>query len=329
MSRPVRTSAPRQARLALILAAAVLLLGGPAVAAAGAAPGGPRTQPVVFQVTNSAEAGQPRQVHGTEFRPKRGARTVVLLQHGLSYTRDAWDVPGYSSVRPLVSAGYAVVTIDRLGYGKSRPLGFSGRSVTVPAYADMTRQMITELRTRYDKVVLGGHSAGAEITLLTAGLHGGADAVLVLGYSHFPSAEIAKDFFTGDYPRSVQDDYEYFLGTPEHRAEMFFTDDAQRKVVQADAAAAQLTPSSEIQTMGTQASRYVTARISVPLFLQLATEDRLFPATDGPQELALYPAAKNPTLDVVPAAGHTFMLHPSGRPAADRLVTWLRANVSP
>jgi pimeloyl-ACP methyl ester carboxylesterase len=327
MHRQVRTSAPRRARLSLALAVVALLLPGPAVA--GAPPTAARSQPVVFSVTNSAEAGQAREVHGTEFRPARAARTVVLLQHGLSYTGDAWDVPGYSSVRPLVAAGYAVVTIDRLGYGRSRPTGFNGRSVTVPAYADMTRQMIAELRTRYDRVVLGGHSAGAEITLLTAGLHGGADAVLALGYSHFPSAQIATDFFTGDYPRSVQGDYEYFLGTPEHRADMFFTEDAQRRIVEADTAAAQLTPSGEIQTMGAQASRYVTTRISVPLFLQLASEDRLFPAADGPQELALYPAAKNPTLDVVPAAGHTFMLHPSGRPAADRLVTWLLANVSP
>jgi hypothetical protein len=85
------------------------------------------------------------------------------------------------------------------------------------------------------------------------------------------------------------------------------------------------TPSGEILTIGPQPSRAVVPLISVPVFLQLADGDRLFPMAMADLEAALYLAAPSVTVDRVPDAGHTFMLHPSGRAAADRLAAWLQA----
>jgi pimeloyl-ACP methyl ester carboxylesterase len=294
----------------------------PSAAQSGDDPALPRTD-VSFTVTNLEELGGERQIHGYRVDPPCEAKTVVLLQHGLSYTSEAWDFPGYSYARTLTRAGYAVVAIDRLGYAKSTLE--NGYLVSSEIYAHIASQIVEQLRADYEHVAIGGHSAGAEVTELTAGLFGGVDAVIGMGYTHFPSIEIYTAFLTGDIPRALTDDYEYFLGTPEYRADMFFTADAEPAVIAEDRARAVPTPSGEILTIGPQPSRAVVPLISVPVFLQLADGDRLFPMDMADLEAALYLAAPSVTVDRVPDAGHTFMLHPSGRAAADRLAAWLQA----
>jgi pimeloyl-ACP methyl ester carboxylesterase len=278
---------------------------------------------VSFAVTNLMELGAAHQIHGYRIDPACQADTVVLLQHGLSYTSEAWDRPGYSYARALADAGYTAVAIDRLGYAKS-PLA-DGRLVSVEAYADMASQIVTELRKEFAHVVIAGHSAGAEASTLEAGLYGDVDALIAMGYHHLPSVQIYSDFLTGDIPRALLDDYEYFLGTPEHRAEMFYTADADPAVVAADNAGAQLTPSGEILTIGNQPSQLVMGLIDVPVLLQLADGDRLFPLEQAALEPARFLSSPSVTVDEVPSAGHTFMLHPSGPAAAARAAAWLRA----
>jgi pimeloyl-ACP methyl ester carboxylesterase len=281
------------------------------------------TQDVTFVVDSLQEPGVTRTIAGTMHLPDCEATAVVLLQHGLSYTRRAWDRPGLSVVQPLVDAGFAVLVIDRLGYGASTlPNGYD---VSSESHANNTRQIVDALRGSFEHVVIGGHSAGAETSLLAAGAFGVGDAVLALGYHHYPSQQIVTDFFTGDFVRAAQDDYEYFLGTPEHRAGMFYTEAASSDVIADDTANAVLTPSGEIYTIGKQPSRYVAAAIDVPVFLQLGDSDRLFPVEFAPQEVALFASAPEVTVDVVGSAGHTFMLHPTGPAGSARLADWVAA----
>ena len=174
-------------------------------------------------------------------------------------------------------------------------------------------------------MVIAGHSAGAEASTLEAGLYRDVDALIAMGYHHLPSVQIYSDFLTGDIPRALLDDYEYFLGTPEHRAEMFYTADADPAVVAADTAAAVPTPSGEILTIGNQPSQLVMGLIDVPVLLQLADGDRLFPLAQAALEPARFLLSPSVTVDEVPSAGHTFMLHPTGPPAAARAGAWLRA----
>ena len=280
-------------------------------------------RPVVFDVANPGEGGVVRTVHGYEMEPACAASTVVLLQHGLSYTSEAWDFsPELSYARRLAAAGYAVVAIDRLGYGQS--VLENGRNVSTLAYADMAHQIVTELRQRYDHVVVAGHSAGAEASELAAGLYGDVEALVAMGYHQFPSVQIVSDFFANDYPRAALDDYEYFLGTPEHRAEMFYTSHADPAVVARDNEMAQLTPSGEVVTIGPQPSREVAPLVKVPVLLQLADSDRLFELSYADAAAALFVQSPSVTVDVVPDAGHTYMLHPTGPAAADRIVSWLK-----
>ncbi|MGH8885621.1 MAG: alpha/beta hydrolase [Egibacteraceae bacterium] len=279
---------------------------------------------VVFKVNNMQELGASRQVHGYRIDPACKASTAVLLQHGLSYTGEAWDIPGYSYARKIAAAGYTVVAIDRLGYGRSRLL--NGYKIGSEAYAHMTRQIVRQLRKEgFKHVVLGGHSAGAEVSELAAGLFGGVDALMVMGYHHRPGTAFLKGFIGRDTVGAFTNDYVYFLGTPRHRAEMFYTANADPAVVAADTKAAVPTPSGEILTIGNQPSRLVMSKVKVPVFLQLAEQDRLFPIRFAKTEKALFLSASSVTLDTVPAAGHTYITHRSGPAAADRMTAWLRS----
>lgn len=298
--------------------------------------------PVEFAVSNVHTLASAT-IHGTRFDPGCASTSAIVLMHGLSYTRAAWNVPGYSVVEPLLEAGITVFTIDRLGYGESTLA--NGYDVSSEAHAHIAAQIVQQLRGSFTQVVLAGHSAGAEAAILSAGMFADTDpmgargfllgeefgsapdAVAALGYHHVPSPEIVQDFFTGDYVRAAQDDYEYFLGTPQHRAEMFFTDAAEGEVIEADAVAAVLTPSGEVYSIGKQPSRVAATRVNVPVFLQFGDSDRLFPVEYADEDALLFASAPSVTVDIVPSAGHTFMLHPTGPAGSQRLADWVSATV--
>ncbi len=281
-------------------------------------------QPVEFTVHNPDERGAARRIAGYRYDPPCPASTAVLLLHGLSYTKDSWDFPGYSVAQRIAEAGYATFAVDRLGYGESKLE--DGYRVTHEAYAEMARQMVMQLRDQgFDHVVLGGHSAGAGTTELAAGLYGRIDAIMSLGWHHRPSDQLVQDFFTGDYGRAAQDDYEYFLGTPEHRAGMFYNPSADPAVVEADTKAAVLTPSGEIFSIGKQPSRLVVSRINAPVFLQFGDGDRLFEVEHAQTHAGEFSGSRSVTVDVVADAGHTFMLTRNGLAGTERMVAWLRS----
>jgi pimeloyl-ACP methyl ester carboxylesterase len=281
-------------------------------------------QRVEFTVVNSAEGNKARQIVGYRYDTFCRSQTVVLLMHGLSYTKESWDFPGYSVAQKIAEAGYTVIAIDRLGYGESKLE--NGYKVGHEQYAGMANQIVQQLRKEgFSHVILGGHSAGAGTTELEAGTFGGVDAIMALGWHHRPSNQLGQDFFTGDYVRAAQDDYEYFLGTPEHRAEMFYESDADPAVVEADTKAAVKTPSGEIFSIGKQPSRLVVGNIKVPVFLQFGDKDRLFEIEYAKMHAEEFRSSPSVTMDVVPGAGHTFMLTKAGLAGTERLVSWLRS----
>jgi pimeloyl-ACP methyl ester carboxylesterase len=281
-------------------------------------------QRVEFTVQNQAENGASHQIVGYRYDTFCHSPTAILLMHGLSYTKEAWDVPGYSVAQKLADAGYAVFAIDRLGYGESKLA--NGYDVTHEAYADMAHQIVGQLRREgFAHVVLAGHSAGAGTTELEAGLYHDVDAIIPMGWHHRPSNQLGQDFFTGDYVRAAQHDYDYFLGTPEHRQEMFYNPSADPAVVAADTAAAVPTPSGEIFSIGKQPSRLVVGTIKVPVFLQFGDSDKLFEVQYAQMHASEFRSSPSVTVDVVKDAGHTFMLTPNGRIGIDHMVGWLRS----
>lgn len=319
------------------LALASLLALSLAPAAAPASAAAEATVEVRFSVTNPLEPDATHTVWGDLVLPDGGACAgVLLLQHGLSYGAWGWNFPleseTYSIQAALAAAGYASVAIDRLGYGRSTHP--NGHLLTVQGYAAMTAQIVDALRAgtylgdehpSFEKVGLVGHSAGTEVSELTAALTG-ADLLIATAYTHFPSARIVQDFFTGDYPRALTADREEFGGTEAGRTEyMYHLPNADPAIVARDNELRDLTPSGEIFTIGPQPSRYVMHRITAPTLLVLAEHDILFEVSNAPLEAALFVGVEDLTTMIVPNAGHTFMLHRNAPATQAAMIAWLDA----
>ena len=330
-------------RIALLFG--ILGLLSPAVVGQGSAVAGPAdgvsVEPVSFKVINEFAPGSAvARVRGFLYRPATAptcSSSVLLLLHGTAGGSWGWDFPvrpeKYSVARAL-AAGYPVVAIDELGFGSSdHP---DGNSLTIPAYAGITSQIIGQLRAgsyqaaspvRFAKVGLAGHSAGAEMAELTAGAHGGIDLLMVLGYTHFISDEVGRVFVVEEQPRALQRDYVYFWGTRErvhrfHHNPAYIDADVLAKVDELT----NLTPSGIVLSIGNQPSRDVMAGISVPLLLVLSEKDTIFPIGQAANEMALFASAADKTLHVVPKAGHTFQLEPNAPETNAAILDWLRAH---
>lgn len=301
-------------------------------------------EPVSFEVTNPGDPLHgPYTIKGFLIRPEGCTSSVLLALHGLSYGQWAWDFPlrpeTYSFARALAQRGHAMIAIDELGYGESGGEGSpdrpNGYTLTVEAYAEMTAQIIKQIRSgsyagpAFGRVGLIGHSAGAEIAELTTGLHPKlVDALIATAYSHVPfvSAEWLVREWSQDNIRAAQSDYEYFETNRRVRArDMYYLPNADRDVVALDNDMANLTPSGEVFSIGLQPSRLVIPTITKPVLLVLAEHDVLFPGAYAAGELSHFVAARDKTARVIRSAGHVFMLHRNAAVAQDVIADWLDA----
>jgi len=312
--------------------------------------------PVEFVVNNPLEPGIPRTLRGDLFLPAGGADcdSVQLMLAGFSYGKWVWDLPGrpdYSYARAMAGAGYPVVTLDLLGYGASdRPT--TGRHVSTTAYAEMVHQVVAQLRggsyqggpqRAFAQVVIGGHSAGAEVARLEAGTYGDVDGLVVtaMGNNVTPEARdafvsvnvpmaVASDYvdpFFGDdgrwldfgyrYPMPPQDEYAApTVDDPESRA-------ADPDIMALDRALSDRVPSGQLLSMVPAPSAAVIDRIRVPVLLAFAEWDEIVPVTEAATEPSRYSGSADVTAVIVAGAGHTFTLHHSREKAVTAVRRWL------
>jgi len=302
---------------------------------------------VSFVVTNPTD-GSVWTLAGTLVRPREGCTgSVLLAMHGLSYGQWAWDFPieasRYSVAQALAERGYALVAIDELGYGATGSTAAvhpNGYSISVEAYADMTAQIGAQLRagsyggSAFSHVGLIGHSAGAEIVEDAAALHPELfDLLIPTAYTHEPY--VNNDWlmreWSQDNLRAAQDDYEYFETDAATRASDMYdltNDRADPSVVAYDTAHANLTPSGEVFSIGSQPSRFLLASIKMPVLLVLAENDALFPASFGAQELTWFAPTTDVSLLVAPQAGHVFMLQRNASATNSKIADWLDAHAA-
>lgn len=153
-------------------------------------------------------AGLPQTMYGKLCLPATGASTVQLLIPGGSYTSTYWDLPasrGLFSFRAAQNeAGYATLTVDRLGTGRSsKPLS---ALLTTIADAAVAHQVVGKLRSgalghRFAKVIIGGHSLGASISVLEAANFQDVDGVLLAALTHhLDLVDSGKDGILSFYP---------------------------------------------------------------------------------------------------------------------------------
>jgi pimeloyl-ACP methyl ester carboxylesterase len=303
---------------------------------------------VAFTVTNPVDPEHSYTIHGKLIRPRAGcSRSVLLAMHGLSYGLWAWDFPldpgRYSVAQALAERGYALLAVDRLGYGTSAGKGHpdhpNGYTLTTLGYADMAAQMVEQLRAgtykasapvAFKHVGLIGHSAGSEVVELAAGLNPGlVDVLIPTAYTHEPfvNNEWLLREWTQDNMRAVQDDYEYFETDRATRTVDFYHRPyADPKVVAWDNAHANLSPSGEILTLSPQLSRFFLPTITIPVLVVLADHDELFPASQGTNEMLWFAGTSDKTLVVAPNNGHAFMLHKNASVTNKKIVNWLVAH---
>ena len=293
-------------------------------------------------ISAPAPGGGTLHVAGTLYLPTGTVpHAALLLVHGLSYGQWAWDFPynnyEYSVARPLARAGYAALAIDLPGYGKSSHP--NGHADTVEYYARVVASLGRTLhRWGFSKVGVIGHSAGSEIAELAVALHPKVFNVLVAtGYTHEPSTQLVSGFYTGDIPRSLTSQYDYFEGTPANRIAQFYTGSFDPAVPPLDNAMANLTPSGEILSIGTppQPSRGLTALIHIPVLLVLGDKDALFPVANNPvpllnnlqAELLQFPGTRDKAAIIAHDAGHLFFLERSAPQTLAGEINWLGARL--
>ncbi|KAI1118444.1 Alpha/Beta hydrolase protein [Nemania sp. NC0429] len=122
--------------------------------------------------------------------PKKSAevKTVQLLTHGATLDHTYWDIaPGFSYVDEASAAGYATLSYDQLGVGKSDhpdPI----QVVQATAQVAVTHELVGRLRNgklgghSFEKVAGVGHSAGSTLTQgITTQYPKDFDAVILTG----------------------------------------------------------------------------------------------------------------------------------------------------
>lgn len=173
------------------------------VPTAGAA--GVTSREVSFQVRNTnttalacTSDGATYTVRGHITGPrskKRAKPGVALYLHGLGLGEWLWNfkpVKSYGHAREMARRGYTSVTVDRLGYGASdKPLGTGS---CIGSQADVAHQIVQALHSgsyaagagkarKYRRVVLVGHSAAGQISIVEAYTYRDVQALVIVGFS--------------------------------------------------------------------------------------------------------------------------------------------------
>lgn len=163
-------------------------------------------------------------VYGTELTPDgvAGKVPVVLLHSGSGPTdRDGNNplLPGPNdSLRMVAEAlaqrGIASVRYDKRGIGSSALPVWKEKDMTLDDYIGDASTWLRKLRVdpRFSRVVMAGHSEGAQIAA-EACRQGGADAcVLIAGAGH-PLDDILRDQLKSKLPPALYDENERILAS--------------------------------------------------------------------------------------------------------------------
>jgi pimeloyl-ACP methyl ester carboxylesterase len=261
--------------------------------------------------------------------------TIQVLVPGMTYDHRYWTVPGkYDYTRHMVSAGYAVLALDRIGTGESsRP---PAAEVTADAHAYVLHQVIQALRAGHDgvpafsTVIAVGHSYGSGVAIVEAAKYADIDGLIVSGMLHVTSglhAE-ARSFFhhAADDPVLGQLGVDwpefYMTQRPGLRARMLeHSADMDAEISRYNEAIKSTATIGEGDTLQqTYDARYSRA-VTVPVLIVAGEHDALF-AGEGvhvvPESAAVrefekdfYAPGADLEVHMIPRAGHSLNVHES------------------
>lgn len=315
--------------------------------------------PVSFRVQNinrsdvpCASDGRTYTVRGRivgpadDIRARRiGAATMYL--HGLSFGEFFWDfrqAKGYDYAHEQATRGQVSVVIDRLGYGSSDKV--DGNAVCVGSRADMTHQMVQQLRSgdyqtspsgrtpKVRDVYLAGHSYGGQIAQVEAYSFGDIAGLVVIGYSDRVQSDVLKASAayaagvcaTGGVPVGGGGPTGYApFGPPSGAAAALFNS-ARPRVRQAGLTQLTVDPCGDTASFAA-ATEIDLARIGsvrVPVLVVGGGQDALFPKPAARDQVSLFTGSRDVTGRTLARTAHAFTLEQSHQQFANVVRRWLQ-----
>jgi pimeloyl-ACP methyl ester carboxylesterase len=297
---------------------------------------GPVRTQVRFRV-GLAEGDEPGwEVAGVLLRPTSGdSRTVQILLPGFTYDHRYWTVPGrYDYAQCMVTAGYTVLALDRIGTGSSsRP---PAHDVTTDVNAFTLHQVIQQIRAGYDglpparQVIVVGHSYGSGVAIVEGARYADIDGLIVSGMLHAtaPLHEQARSFFhhASEDPilGGADTDWPEFYMTqrPGLRARMLeHSADIDEEISQYNEFIKSTATIGEGDTLPQTYDPGYSRSLQVPVLVVIGEHDALFSsaavsfAADARAvhefEKGFYAPQAQLEVHVIPGAGHSLNIHRS------------------
>ncbi|KAI1121286.1 Alpha/Beta hydrolase protein [Nemania abortiva] len=283
--------------------------------------------------------------------PEKAAevKTVQLLTHGATLDHTYWDIaPGYSYVDVASEAGYATLSYDQLGVGKSAhpdPIQIVQATSQVAA----THELVGLLRNakmggyHFDKIVGVGHSAGSTLTQgITTKYPRDFDAVILSGTSA-SAASVPLSVAAFNFINANTDPAPQFKRLPagfltqQSAAGIQFAfyryPNYDENAFRQQVANKQTNTLGVLLTMGGIVAPSAEFKGPVDIVngqhdLVFCSGDCLYPMDQNAVTLSVfYPAASNGSQTYIAAgAGHCIAAHKSGPDSFKHMVQFLQAN---
>lgn len=309
----------------------------------------PNCEDVSIPVALSENDPTPYQVSGLLcHKAKELPETIQILtagatESGLHY----WDFPGpkyyrsdpatwnryrnkYSYTKYLTDAGYASLTLDRIGTGgSSTPPAVA---VTVESNAYVLHQVVQALRKgsvatlagkpKFTEVIAVGRSLGGPIVALESATYGDLDAIIIQSFRHHqehPFAEFATALEPAQlHPRVSSRPVGYLTTRSGVRKGFFFIPQADPGVVAHEEATKDTVTSGEGGTFFPSFAPVIGVSNSVrtPVLSVVGNMDKLFCTPGCPrasEEAGHWPNAKSFESVEISDSAHSMNLEPPGR----------------
>ncbi|NHC44014.1 alpha/beta fold hydrolase [Motilibacter aurantiacus] len=269
---------------------------------------------------------------------------ATLYLHGLGFGKFLWNyknVAGYDYATNQAAAGQVSVVIDRLGYGDSdHPVG---TAVCTGSQADMADQMVSALRSggytlekraplRFAKVVLAGHSYGAQIAQIAAYSFKNVDGLAVIGYSDTVASATAATAqryaartcgLGGKRSEKGARNYSTF-GKPEDAAANLFAN-TNNRVLRSALRQINRDECGDLLSYKTGQTADLTylSQVTAPVLVVSGGKDAIFPPPAGQAQAALFTGSAGVTQVEVPETGHNFTLERTHGQFETAVRSWL------
>jgi pimeloyl-ACP methyl ester carboxylesterase len=348
----------RLTRLGTLLVLLAVAAGGTGVAhAQEQQSAGPACRDVAVPVSIDGGSSTPYHVYGSYCEPAGGSRVLQILVPGMTYGHQYWDADGfdqaYSYAAFMNRIGYATLTIDRVGTGRSSyvPGLLNGSQAQVESLHDVIQAARhgDVLGHTYPSVVVAGHSYGTAVVYLEAARYHDADGLIATGLTNTPSAIAYADFVAHTQPatqdprlrRQVGTDPLYITTQPSSRAHLFFPPGTDPRILQYDETIKNVDTLTEFATPFSFVAE--TRLIDAPVLLAVGEKDYFMCAQGGAlaaadcsdaaalrdSQLVFFgPAAQLETY-VLPGAAHSINFAPDTARWYAAAASWLNARFPP